>query len=846
MRIILEGVAGKRFGREFNLDVHSPNDAIRALSHRIPGFRNFMEGSHEFGIYWRVLTNRNKEGVNAEELAMGCSELILVPVITGSADLWKNILNIFLGIVLIVFAFTGFGLVAFGAVGTISAGIQSAIAALGFGLLFTGVAGLLAPGTPQGDKSDEGREADDAVFDGAQSTAGQGTPIPLLYGTFLCQSIPIVSSYIDDNKGYYLGVVSEGQIEGLAGEAKDNIYLNGARLASSSVDNIELSDGEQTAQPCSFVKSGGFHLSAGATLQAMEGTTPNQQVIRSFQQPYADTLKIRLTYGPCYCVNSYGAKGSSWTRYRDYTTRGKTNFLRYIVECINGNGLTFYSKLFEWGNSGPVKSQKLDVLEVDISGVPQPISIRITRLDRDGVPDPESRAGDEDSESWQWVKGDVTFVSADVMWSEKLKFPKSAMLGLKFDVSEFTQMPTIYAKCKGIKVPCITSSLSITYQYSTNPVYVLLDLITNPRYGAGGRSYTKTTSGGGTVVQPGIRMEDVDLGSFKEAANYCEDKGLTFNGVIDGASDAYDLIKGVASTFQGSLYYAGGKIGVVVDKPYTSESELKLFTESNVIQEKEEDGTVKAPCFTYEGVAKAARRTIANVSFVDPNRFYQETKVAVHHPEGIDRYGYRPVNIRALGCTSQAQAQRLGRYTIGSNIYNTETVTFRVASEGILLLPGDIVMIADGNKTPGTYGGRVSAASTTSVTIDRDLPAGIYAGYSLYVYGATGVCMKATVSGLAGRVLSTSAYSSTPTVKHSWILVKESEEKSFRRYRIQEISEEGNGTYNVVAIKYDQKKFEFMESETKDTLATLGTSLFSPTGTPKLGSPISFTILASP
>lgn len=846
MKIILEGVAGKKFGREYNLNVQNPNDAIRALCHKIPGFRTFMEGSHECGIYWRVLTNRNREGVSAEELGMNCTELVLVPVITGAIE-WKDILNIFLGIVLIVFAFTGFGLVAFGAAGTISAGIQTAIAALGFGLLFTGVAGLLSPGTPQGDNYTEGKEADDAVFDGAIATANAGTPIPLLYGTFLCQSIPVISSYIDDNKGYYLGVISEGQIEGLAGDAKDNIYLNGARLASSSVDNIELTDGAQTAQPCSFVKSGGFHLSAGASLQAMDGSDPNQQIIRSFQQPYADTLKIRLQYGPCYCINSYGAEGTAWTKYVDYTTRGKTNFLRYIVDCIDGTGTTFFSEIYEWGNKGAVKAAKLQILEVDISGVEQPISIRITRLDRGAPPDPENSAGDKSSTSWQWVKGDVTFVSADIMWSEKLLYPNTSLLGLKFDVSEFTQMPTIYAKCKGLKVPTISSSLTISYAYSTNPAYVLLDLLTNPRYGTGGRKYTKSSGSGGTVIQPGILMSDVDLASFREAAKYCEDNSITFNGVIDGSSDAYDLIKGVAAVFQAQIFYAGGKIGVVVDKPYTSEADIKLFTESNVIQEKDEKGEVKSPCFTYEGVAKAARRTVADVSFIDPNRFYQETKVAVNHPEGIERYGYRPVQIRALGCTDKKQAKRLGRYTIASNIYNTETVSFKVASEGILLLPGDIIMIADGYKTPGTYGGRVNSASTTSVTIDRDLPSGSYTGYQMYVYGSTGVCMKASVTGRAGRIISTSAYSSTPTTLHSWILVDESDDKAFRLYRVQEVTEETNGTYQVVAIKYDQRKYDFMNDETKDDLSALGTNLFSPLGSPKLlPGGITFGLLVNP
>jgi predicted phage tail protein len=179
-------------------------------------------------------------------------------------------------------------------------------------------------------------------------------------------------------------------------------------------------------------------------------------------------------------------------------------------------------------------------------------------------------------------------------------------------------------------------------------------------------------------------------------------------------------------------------------------------------------------------------------------------------------------------------------YTVG--------LGYEVAGEGILLLPGDVVIIADGNKTPGTYGGRVSLATTSTVTIDRDLPSGSYSGYALYVYGNTGICMRQTVNNVIGRTVSvSSSYSSTPTTLHSWVLVNESDTQAFRRYRVQEISEEPNGSYQIVASKYDPQKFEFMEDDSKGSLEKLGTNLFSPKGTPKLlPDGISFGLLVNP
>jgi len=844
MKIVLEGIAGKRFGRIHNLHVHSPQDAIRALCHRLPGFRAFMEGSHEYGIYWQILTNNSNDGIGYEDLGLGCREMVLVPVITGM-NIFKSILTILIGIALVAFAITGFGFVAFGAAGTISAGIQTAIASLGFGLIFTGISGLLAPGVPQ-KGTNEAAEADDAVFDGASGTASQGTPIPLLYGTFLAQSMPVISSYIDDNKGHYLGIVSEGQIEGLAGPASDNLFLNGAKLGNIQVENLELTDGEQTGNPITFVKSGGFHLSAGATLQAItEGDDPNQQVVRSFAQSYADNLQIRLTYGPCYMLHSHSGENSSYTRYNSYTDRGKNNPLSYNVRVIDGANNTLYTETFV---RRFVKAVKIQTIDVNITDRPLPISILVTRLDRGQLPDVETvRSGDTTVDNYQWTKGEVAFVSADVTWAERLRYPKSALLGMKFNVSEFTQMPTIHAKVRGIKVPTVSSGLRVSYAYSDNPAYVLLDLLTNARYGVGGRTYSKSAAGGGTVVQPGIRMEDIDLATFKNAAQYCTDNNITFNAYIDGVADAYDLLKSVAATFQAQIYYAGGRISVTIDKPVANDTEYRLFSEANVIQEADDNGEVTAPCFMYEGVAKAARRNIANVSYIDPNDYYKEKKVSVHHPEAIDRFGYRPVDVRALGCTNEAQAARLGRYIIGSDIYNSETVTFKVGTEGVLLLPGDVVIIADGNKTPGTHGGRITSASTTSVTIDRDLPSGSYSGRKLYVYGASGVVQSATVSSITGRTITlSSSFSSTPSSLHLWILVDESNSTGFRRYRIQKVSEQPTGIFEVIAIKYDQRKFDFVNSSS-GTLSSRGTNLFSPTGTPALQpSGITFGVKVNP
>ena len=194
MKITLEGVAGKRFGREHTLAVRNPNEALRALCQLIPGFREFLTCAHEYGIFFQVITN-NQDKVDYEGLGLSCTSFSLVPVITGALNFsFRNLGLILVGALLVAVSMGAFG-IAYGAVGTISYGLKMAAFSLGMGLIFTGIAGIFAPGVPQ-DGKQEGREADDAVFAEARARQAREHPSPLLYGSFLfktCQLSPLTS-----------------------------------------------------------------------------------------------------------------------------------------------------------------------------------------------------------------------------------------------------------------------------------------------------------------------------------------------------------------------------------------------------------------------------------------------------------------------------------------------------------------------------------------------------------------------------------------------------------------------------------------------------------------------------
>tara|TARA_Y100000401_G_scaffold19611_1_gene13169 strand:- start:1129 stop:3735 length:2607 start_codon:yes stop_codon:yes gene_type:complete len=836
MKIRLEGVAGKRFGYEHNLDVRTPNEAIRALCQLIPGFRAFLSSAHEYGLFFQLLTRDDLIGY--DHLAFGASEMTLVPVVTGSF-FNSPFGQILIGVILVAFAFTGFGLVTFGAAGTISAGIKTAIMAMGFGMIFTGIAGLFAPGVPDPEMKTEGRPADDAITNAGTATAADGTPVPVIYGETLVTDIPVVSSYIldgkdtEDAKAFWLGVLSEGEIEGFPNNKEDDIFFNGLKGSAAGVDVVEFTDGTHNDVQINEIKNQGFHMQIGTSFPVGGGDydeniplsqSPNTVVVRSFNQPYADKIRVRIMQEPYYQTRNFSSKsGDGEFKYLPYTrdkdgSGGANNPPKYRLEVF-ADGNKFFT--LEKPTASEILHNQLVVHEIDVSGRAQPISVRIERIDRNTPPEPYNYKGGSGSRSYQWVKGGFTWLSMEVLWNERLVYPHTSLLACSFKAGAVSRIPGITALIKGRKLPVLRRNLSVSYEWSRNPANVLLDLLTNARYGAGQRTFTTNSPLNEQVFQPGIRFEDIDKASFYKAQKYCEDHDITFDATISGDADTLELLRSITSTFQGQLVYQGGYVSVVIDDQVKDTKQHFLFTNANVIQGS--DGGDAEPSFVYEGTAKRARTTAIQVSYIDKTNFYKEAKVLVEDRDAMQKYGYNLQKIRALGCTDREQAKRMGRYTLATNLRSTETVSFKVGPEGALLLPGDVCLIGDPLKTRIEAGGRIASATTTSITVDRDLTSGV--NYSsgewyLYTYTTAGLAERANVQSTVGRTINVTGLSQAPSSNMMWILVNEGSTNNvnnqFNRYKVQKISENDDGTYQIIGIKYDHAKYDYVNKGQAD------------------------------
>jgi hypothetical protein len=240
--------------------------------------------------------------------------------------------------------------------------------------------------------------------------------------------------------------------------------------------------------------------------------------------------------------------------------------------------------------------------------------------------------------------------------------------------------------------------------WTDNPAWVFYDLLTNSKHGLG--DY--------------ITPDYVDKWTLYSIAQYCDqmvDDGsgglepqFTCNVQIQQPEEAYTVLLNLASTFRGMLYYANGAIHPVQTRPTAP---VFSFNNSNVVN----------GAFSYSDSARNTRATVAVVKWVDPDNGYRESVEYVEDIDGILKYGYNEKQMTAFACTSRGQAYRLGKWTLETERYQTETVTFQTDLEGTFLRPGDNFAVYDNFRNNRTQAGRIVGigAGRSTVTLDRPI-----------------------------------------------------------------------------------------------------------------------------
>ncbi|WP_057395515.1 host specificity protein J, partial [Ralstonia solanacearum] len=387
----------------------------------------------------------------------------------------------------------------------------------------------------------------------------------------------------------------------------------------------------------------------------------------------------------------------------------------------------------------------------------------------------------------------------------KLRYPNSALVGLRIDARQFSNVPTRSYHLRGriIRVPSNYDPATRTYTglwdgtfrvaYSNNPAWVFYDLVLHQRYGLGDR----------------VSAAMVDKWSLYQIGQYCDElvpdgRGgreprFTCNCYLQQRNDAYAVLQDLAGVFRGMAYWASSNVVAVADMPSAASY---LFHPGNVI-----DGR-----FTYAGSARRARKTVALVSWSDPADQYRAKVEHVEDGDGIARYGIQQTEVTAFGCTSQGQAHRVGQWILMTSRLETETVTFKVALDAAVVMPGSIVEVADPARAGRANGGRVGSADGRTVVLDR--PVLVAEGDTLLVNLPDGTAQRRTVSRVDGLSLTVSADWSQP-VQPEAVWSVESADLKTQLFRVVSVTEGDGLTFEISALEYNPSKFSAIDNGTR-------------------------------
>ena len=183
-KIHLLGKAGKKFGKEFNLEIKNVKQALRAIACQRKGFYNFFMDEHEKGVEWVFKRGEEFMRKGEEELSLGKHDIYIVPIVQGSlSDQAKKDFGTLLAIIgLIVGGPIGLGLVIVGSY-----------------IAIDGVIGLVQDDTPAKDE-------EPAIFGGPINVVKSGIPIPLCYGRLEVTGAPVnfgfTTSRVRQNAGW--------------------------------------------------------------------------------------------------------------------------------------------------------------------------------------------------------------------------------------------------------------------------------------------------------------------------------------------------------------------------------------------------------------------------------------------------------------------------------------------------------------------------------------------------------------------------------------------------------------------------------------------------------------------
>ena len=573
-----------------------------------------------------------------------------------------------------------------------------------------------------------------------------------------------------------IDLLSEGEIEGLK-DGLQSIFINNTPLQNPN-GSLNFQD------VAVYTRNGTQNQSIIPLAATIEDERPvnvtvlqDLPVVRTITDPNADAVRVTITVPQLQRFTDKGDIVGASIRLRIAVQYGGGGFTTVIDDTIKGRTGDPYQRDYV----------------IDFTA-PTPVDIRVSRVTLDST-DPKL------IDAFNWT-------SYTEIVRARLRYPNSALVGLRVDAKQFSSIPQRSYLVRGIKVK-IPSNATVDQatgrliysgiwngtfgaaQWTSDPAWVLWDLLTSKRYGFGDH----------------LQAAQLDKWAFFEASKYAsalvpdgfggQEPRFSCNVNIQTQEDAYKLINDLCSVFRAMPYWSTGALTLSQDAPADP---TYLFTLANVSEEG----------FAYQSSSQKVRPTVAVVSYLDL-KSKEIAYEAVEDQEAIAKYGVLTTQISAFACTSRGQAARMGEWLLYAEQYEGEVISFTTSIDaGVLVRPGQIIEVADPLRADSRRGGRIAAATVNAVTVDSAAGLAAAPTATLSVILPDGTVESRGVLAIAGNVISVATpFSAAPNANSVWIFQTSDIQAS--TWRVLGVQEQDGAQYAISALAYDGSKYDYIE-----------------------------------
>ena len=583
----------------------------------------------------------------------------------------------------------------------------------------------------------------------------------------------------------------------------DDIRIDYTSISNFSGVQIETRLGTNDQKPISFFKNTPLDQSVGVEMP------DNSPVVRTSDSAKASSLEVTLEWaGGLFRVNDKGNYVNATVKFKlEYRLKGGTAWHNF-----NKTDNNYVYSVTAATNSAIRRTFLIDGLD------PGQYEVRVTTVDRPRTSRYQTL--------YQWT---ILTSYINGVYSR----PGKVLVALRIMATNQLSggVPSLNWRQTRKYVWVYDPSLKQYVQKAAdNPIWAAYDIL------HGCKQLKNINTGNMEFVVHGVPKESLNAyyDQWQEAADYADEEiknqdgdmepRFRFDAFFDSPQKRMTAAQKAANIGHAVIIPHGRNYGVVADKPG---SITQIFGEGRT--------TVSSVKGSF--TSKEERARAIEVTYNDSQNDFKNTVLTVRSPNyNTDGGTDNTANLTLFGVKRRSQAYREAITALATNERQLQFIELSTDIDGIVSEYGDIVGYNHAVSRIGIASGRIVSATTTTITLDKEVTLEKSKSYDLYIQRSDDTLQKLTVSAsdYAGNVLTLASPIDAENLPQKFDNYAFGEVgKAVKPFRIVNASRNGDLLVSLKLAEYDEAMYateldyskypviDYVSSPTLDTIKSV-------------------------